>query len=317
MNQKLPTLKGIEKVISPFLDSTQQEKFMQALFQGEAARPAIVWTKAKPIEVPFSTSRLADWQPEFVDAVDPAAKVAQNELHTKGYYYSLDFSSVFSASALQGITENIQIVIDLCAAPGGKSILAWMQVTPELLLSNEVIAKRTGSLISNLQRCGIAPAIVTRLDPNQWSAIYPCSADLVLVDAPCSGQSLVAKGVENPGAFNPHTIAMNAKRQKRIISNAAKLVKPGGYLCYMTCTFSIQENEQIVEWLRKRFPGFKSVELPHLQPYQSKKSTEYCYRLWPQQGLGVGCFTTLLRNEEENQVGEPQSFRYLHRLWES
>jgi 16S rRNA C967 or C1407 C5-methylase (RsmB/RsmF family) len=191
----------------------------------------------------------------------------------------------------------------MCAAPGGKSIFAWKAFHPRLLVCNEVIGKRLGALTSNLQRCDVKPSVVTRLDSEAFAERFPRSADLVIVDAPCSGQSLPARGLPAPGAFHPQTINMNSNRQKRILANSARVVAPGGHLSYTTCTYSREENESVLEWLQKRFPQFRPVEAPLLQEHQSHLAAYPCYRLWPFEGSGAGGFTALLRNTEN---GEPE-----------
>ena len=132
----------------------------------------------------------------------------------------------------------------------------------------------------------------------------PKSSDLVIVDAPCSGQSLLAKGEKAPGCFHPTNINKNANRQKRIIANSAQIVAPQGYLAYMTCTYSPEENEQVCEWLLERFPQFKLVEVKHLKNYQSHLTTMPCYRMFPQSGLGAGAFAALFRNTEAGEVNQ-------------
>jgi 16S rRNA C967 or C1407 C5-methylase (RsmB/RsmF family) len=213
-------------------------------------------------------------------------------------------------------------VIDLCAAPGGKSLYLWAALQPEVLLCNEVIRKRVKILIANLKRCGITQARVMNLDPaamvgdgrgssrdghdsgsGRLSLAY--SADLVLVDAPCSGQSLLAKGQKVPGCFHPVTLKRNASRQKRILAAAATLVRPGGHLAYMTCTYAPEENEQVGRWLMKKFPAFQPVAVPHLADYQSPLSDWPCYRLWPHLGLGAGAFTSLWQRHTTDGM-EPQ-----------
>lgn len=187
----------------------------------------------------------------------------------------------------------------MCAAPGGKSIFAWKLLQPELLISNEVIGKRLGMLISNLKRCQISPSIVVNRDPSIFVESIPFSSDLVIVDAPCTGQSLLAKGEKAPGCFHPSAINKSANRQKRIIANSAQIVAPQGYLSYMTCTYSTEENEEVCEWLLRKFPQFQAVEVNHLKDYQSHLSTIPCYRIFPQDGLGAGAFTVLFKNISE------------------
>lgn len=150
--------------------------------------------------------------------------------------------------------------------------------------------------MSNLKRCGIEVAHPISFDPSILAAELAQMADLVLVDAPCSGQSLLAKGEKNPGCFHPVTIGKNANRQKRILANAAQTVAPQGFLAYMTCTYAVEENEQVSEWLLERFPQFEAVEVPALSAYRSGLTALPCYRMFPQTGLGAGAFTILLQN---------------------
>ncbi|HCF30180.1 MAG TPA: Fmu (Sun) domain-containing protein, partial [Cyanobacteria bacterium UBA11049] len=100
-------------------------------------------------------------------------------------------------------------------------------------------------------------------------------------------------------------INKNANRQKRIIANSAQTVAPQGYLAYMTCTYSLEENEQVCEWFLAKFPQFKPIVIPHLAAYQSHLSNIPCYRMWPQNEQGAGAFTVLFKNntdEEPNQL---------------
>jgi 16S rRNA C967 or C1407 C5-methylase (RsmB/RsmF family) len=285
-----------------FSDPSQQEKFMQALMHPQSFHPCILWLKPKPFNLPFPVETAIAWQPPFVDRLSLEVRPGQYSLHDQGYYYCLDFSSVFAASTLLAIPQPMSFVLDLCAAPGGKSLFAWKTLQPKLLLSNEVIGKRVGMLISNLKRCGIHPAVVLSLDPQVMAQLIPETIQVVLVDAPCTGQSLLAKGGKAPGCFHPIAIKQNASRQKRILANAARLVAPQGYLAYMTCAFSLEENERVSQWFLNRFPQFQPVSISHLTAYQSHLSALPCYRIWPQDGLGAGAFTILMQNTEGEQT---------------
>jgi 16S rRNA C967 or C1407 C5-methylase (RsmB/RsmF family) len=134
--------------------------------------------------------------------------------------------------------------------------------------------------------------------------MIPFSSNLVIVDAPCTGQSLLAKGEKAPGCFHPTAINKSANRQKRIIANSAKLVSHQGYLAYMTCTYSTEENEQVCEWFLERFPHFQALEISHLAKYQSHLTTMPCYRMFPQDKLGAGAFTALFKNTYEDEDKE-------------
>ena len=162
----------------------------------------------------------------------------------------------------------------------------------------------TGALISNLKRCRIYPAIVLWLDSEMLAKEIPQTAQAVLVDAPCTGQSLLAKGGKAPGCFHPVTINSNAKRQKRILANSAQLVAPNGYLAYMTCAYSPEENEQVAAWFLERFPHFQALKVPHLSLHQSHLTDLPCYRMFPQQRLGAGAFTILFQNTQDGDAQE-------------
>ncbi len=281
-----------------FTDSADREKFIDALLHPIAFHPSIIWCQDKPINLPFITEPHLFWQPVFVDRLALGSKPGQHPLHNTGHFYCLDFSSVFAISTILTVTTPVNLIVDMCAAPGGKSIFAYIALQPEVLISNETIAKRSGMLISNLKRCHIHPVGVITRDSKILAEILPKTANLVIVDAPCSGQSLLAKGGKAEGCFHPININKNANRQKRILANSAQIVAPSGYLAYMTCTYSPEENEQVSEWFLSKFPQFQPVKIPHLTAYQSHLSTIPCYRMWPQSGLGAGAFTILFQNTD-------------------
>ncbi|MBW4671191.1 MAG: RsmB/NOP family class I SAM-dependent RNA methyltransferase [Cyanomargarita calcarea GSE-NOS-MK-12-04C] len=287
-----------------FENPDEQDKFIQALVNPQPFNPCILWCQKKP-EVPlFPVETPTVWQPEFIDRLILGEKPGKHQLHQQGYFYCLDFSSVFAASALLEISQPIKFVFDMCAAPGGKSVFAWKLLQPKLLISNEVIGKRLGMLISNLKRCQISPSGVVNRDSSIFAETIPLSSDLVIVDAPCTGQSLLAKGEKADGCFHPTSINKSANRQKRIMANSAQIVAPQGYIAYMTCTYSPEENEQVCEWLLEKFPQFQPVQINHLKDYQSHLTTIPCYRVFPQSRLGAGAFTALFKNTEEAEANE-------------
>jgi len=284
---------------SLFPDTAEQEKFIEAIANPQPFNPCILWLHKKPTTHPFTVEYSAPWQPEFVDRLAINTKPGKHPLHDSGHYYCLDFSSIFAASTLLTISPPIQLILDMCAAPGGKSIFAWKILNPELLLCNEVIGKRIGMLLSNLKRCQIIPSVAISRDSHILAETIPETANIVIVDAPCTGQSLLAKGEKAPGCFHPVTINSNANRQKRILANSAKIVASQGYLAYMTCTYSSAENEQVSEWFTSKFPQFLPVEVPHLATYQSHLTNLPCYRMWPQDRQGAGAFTILFQNQDD------------------
>ena len=287
-----------------FTNLDEQEKFIEALMNPQPFSPSILWCQQKPDISPLAVETPTCWQPQFIDRLSLGEKPGKHPLHQKGYFYCLDFSSVFAATTLLAIPQSVPLVFDMCAAPGGKSIFAWKALQPDLLISNEVIGKRLGMLISNLKRCQISPSAVVNRDSSIFAQMFPGSSNLVIVDAPCTGQSLLAKGEKAPGCFHPTAINKSANRQKRIIANSAKIVSPQGYLAYMTCTYSPEENEQVCEWFLERFPQFQPIEIPNLAKYQSHLTTMPCYRMFPQDRLGAGAFTILFKNTNEDERKE-------------
>jgi len=289
---------------SLFDKADEQERFIEVLIHPQPFCPCILWCKERPATLPFTVEPSVPWQPPFIDRLSLGERPGKNSLHESGYYYCLDFSSIFAASTLLAIQLPVPLTFDMCAAPGGKSVFAWRSFQPELLICNEVIAKRTGMLFSNLKRCDVSPYIVVSLDSSVLANLIPNTSQIVIVDAPCTGQSLLAKGDKAPGCFHPSAINKSSNRQKRIIANSAQIVAPQGYLAYTTCTYSVEENEQVCEWFLARFSQFQPVVIPHLAVYQSHLANIPCYRMWPQEGLGAGAFTVLFKNTEEGQANQ-------------
>lgn len=300
-----------------FEDEGDRAAFVSALTNPPTFAPTILWTQPRPADLDWPTLPPLPWQPPQVDRLAGDRRPGQHPLHDQGYYYCLDFSSVFAASLVQAIAEPIETAIDLCAAPGGKSLFTWATQHPQRLLCNEVVRKRVKILIANLKRCGAMDAIVLNQDPAVLAAHLPNSAQLVLVDAPCSGQSLLAKAQDVPGCFHKVTLNRNANRQKRILANAAQLVQGGGYLLYSTCTYAPEENEQVGQWFLKRFPHFQAVPVNALSPHQSALADFACYRLFPQSGLGAGAFAALFQKVGATSDRPPtldQEFLTRHQL---
>lgn len=282
-----------------FSDSDARDAFIDSLTNPATYPESILWMSARPSDFPFECVERLSWQPEYVDRLVSGQRPGAHALHQQGAYYCLDLSSVFAAQVLTVVPEDISLLLDLCAAPGGKAACAYRLLAPERIICNETIGKRLGALTSNLKRCNIKPAFVTNRDPRELRPLVESALELVVVDAPCSGQSLLTKGEESAGCFHPTTINLNKNRQRRIIAEAGAMVAPGGYLAYMTCTFAADENEELIEWFIKKFPYYRPLEVPLLSEFQSTLSDLPCYRLWPQLGLGAGSFTAIFQNSNQ------------------
>ena len=288
-------------------DAGEQAAFLAALTDPPAKGGAVLWTvPPRPGELETEPrAELPPWLPESVELLRPGTKAGRSSAYARGEIYPLDFASVATGSAmLAARPPRPPRVLDLCAAPGGKSILASVLLRPELILANEVEGKRLGPLRHNLARCRVRNAFTQRLDAEALAALAPAAFDLCLVDAPCSGQSLLAKGIPNPGCFHPATVKGNARRQARILAAAADAVAPGGALLYTTCTFSLRENEGAVERFLSRRPDFTALEVPHLEEFRSPLGNHPGYRIYPHRSPGAGGFAALLRRAGNALVGD-------------
>jgi len=302
MSRSLRT-KNVEKVaLALSADPVWREEFLASLEDGDRGLTAVAWIgEGNPGGLYELNTRRPNWLPAWIDVAAKHARVGSLPEHDAGAFYLLDLSSTFALAPLGELDCKGGLLIDVCAAPGGKGIVARRYCQPQVLIGNEVIRKRTAQLISNYKRCAIDPALVTSVDPKLLARLLESQAQLVVVDAPCSGQSLVLKGLAAPGAFHPATIAMNERRQRRILAESSKTVKPGGYLLYATCTFSPEENERNVEWFVKMFADFSAVEVNCLETFRSPLSDQPTYRLYPQNCFGAGAFCCLLRRSGELQ----------------
>ncbi len=285
-----------------FPDEIEREKFLAALESGSSREPAIIVLQERPEIRTFPRLAPLPWQPDFVHRLHQDFRPGQHPLYEKGSYYSLDLSSVFSASLMMAIPNLVRNVLDVCSAPGGKAIFASRAFSPERLMCNETIRKRTGSLIDNLHRCQIRGAFVWSADPSVYVKHFPHAYDLVLVDAPCSGQSLLAKGRAADGCWSPEMIDMCVGRQRRILGNAIRCVRPGGYLLYATCTYAMKENEKVVQWMLDQHPEVRAVEVETHRDFRSAYSPHPCYRLFPQSGLGAGAFGALFQVDPQAEI---------------
>jgi len=284
------------KLSKKLFDSQSDQEAFVACFENPVPKErSFIWLKNENLQ---HTLPPYDFQPEWAGRFLPTEDIQAD--HEKGLLYILDSSSVFAAAPLLQL-KNCDLIFDACAAPGGKSVFAWRALRPRLIIANEFVEKRLKPLISNFQRCAIAPSEVFHLSTKRIGQMFEKAFPLLLVDAPCSGQSLLLKGEKVDGAFHPQTVNGNAMRQRRILAEIAPSVSPGGHMLYMTCTFSPEENEEIVKWFLKKFPNFVPVEVDLLSKYRSHLADFACYRLWPQSGKGAGSFTALLRNTEQGE----------------
>ena len=228
-----------------------------------------------------------------------------------GVYYVQEASSMFLEQALKqtvNVNEKLR-VLDLCAAPGGKSThLQSIISSDSLLVSNDVIKTRAAILEENLVKWGGINSIVTNNDPADFAALESFF-DVMVIDAPCSGSGLFRREPEAINEWSEHAVQLCSQRQQRILADSYPALKEGGVLIYSTCSYSREEDEDILDWLMEEFaleslplktdPSWGIVEV------QSNRQHAFGYRFFPDQVKGEGFFLACFRKKD----GEHRSTR--------
>ncbi len=218
-----------------------------------------------------------------------------------GAYYVQEASSMFIEQALKqtGHTKN-RIVLDLCAAPGGKSTHLLSLLEPDdLLVSNEVIRSRVSVLEENLRKWGHQNLVVSSNDPADFSSLEGLF-DLILVDAPCSGEGLFRRDSSAIQQWSVENTNLCATRQRRILADIWPSLKNDGYLIYSTCTFNPAENEENLKWLAEN-NLVESIRIPIQKDWgieEFEVNGLFGYRFLPHKVKGEGFFLTLIRKKE-------------------
>lgn len=214
----------------------------------------------------ISSEKKVSWANEAY-YFDENVRPGKHPYHEMGLYY-IQEPSAMSAAALLAPKPGMR-VLDLCAAPGGKSTqLATYLGDSGLLVSNEINTQRSRILSQNIERMGIKNAIVTNEDSFVLASHFPGFFNAIQVDAPCSGEGMFRKLPEAIEQWSIENVAICAARQKEILDNAAVMLKPGGTIVYSTCTFSKEENEDVIEYFLERHPDFTLEEMERFWPHK-------------------------------------------------
>lgn len=219
--------------------------------------------------------------------------------HHAGLFYSQDPGACMPVNSID-FKDNYR-VLDLCAAPGGKSIQIAQKLKNGFLVSNEYDKKRASILYSNIERMGLTNVIVTNSDVCKLKNVYHGYFDLVLIDAPCSGEGMFRKNYEAIKNFSVDNINLCVKRQKEILSEAAYMVKTDGFILYSTCTYEKEENEDMVDWFCKNYnysikklnSKIDAYTVNGLEPVTDSR------RFYPHTSKGEGQFMALLQNNNK------------------
>ncbi len=260
--------------------------------------------------IPWETQPIP-WCPEGM-WLQEEAQAGAHLYHTLGVYYMQDPSAMAAGVLLNPYPG--EWVLDLAAAPGGKTthIAARMRGEGDradtgVLVANEVVRRRATVLAMNVERMGVANALVINETPERLAARWPSLFDAVLVDAPCSGEGTFSRDSQAIRDWSLDTVFGNARRQKQILDQTAPLVRRGGRLLYGTCTFAPEENEGVIADFLTRHPDFDIADLPQvpgLHPGRPEwvgapDDLRRAGRFWPHTGPGHGHFYALLHRQGE------------------
>ena len=202
-------------------------------------------------------------------------------------------------------------ILDMCAAPGGKSSQLKNKLGENgVLVSNEIIHSRCKILTGNVERLGLQNTVTTCLDSKRISDIFPKTFDLIMVDAPCSGEGMFRKEQIAIDEWSEENVKKCAVRQAEILENAQKCLKDGGYIIYATCTFSLEENEMIIDSFLQSHPEFEIIKVKDSVIENSCdgisfdgckcENISYARRFYPHKTLGEGQFVAVLHNKNQN-----------------
>ncbi|TVR80451.1 MAG: hypothetical protein EA409_08470 [Saprospirales bacterium] len=237
-----------EKTLSAILTHSEKKEYLELLenepvtaMKRNTAKADNIFDNVEAMEIPWcKEGLLLKERPAFT--FDP--------IFHAGHYYVQDPSAMFLDFLLENLLPELganPIIADLCAAPGGKSVGILNRLEGRgLLLANEITPKRKQGLVENLSKWGHPNVMISGLPLETMSKAGPLF-DLIVIDAPCSGEGMFRKSEAARLAWSPDTVEMNARRQEKILVEALKLVKPGGYVIYCTCTLNQRENEEVIE----------------------------------------------------------------------
>lgn len=273
----------------------------------------------------FRTNRLKPTVPLenwFFDDLQPApyskdgwlhAVSGKSPLHQAGYVYSQEPSAMIVASIAD--VKPGEYVLDLCAAPGGKSTQLANDLQQDgILVANEIVPKRAKILSENIERWGAQNVFVTSHAPHELVQHFTGFFDTIVVDAPCSGEGMFRKDAQAIEEWTSQTPLDCAMRQKEILTSAITLLKHNGTLVYSTCTFAPEENEEIISWLVENFPvSIVPIQMPQTHTgkneWGSVPDLDKTIRLWPHLDQGEGHFVAKLQFHGHNTKTTPKNQR--------
>jgi len=283
----------------------------EASFQQEAVRAFRVNTQKISVEDFTAVSPFSGEQIPYVDTgfYLNYDKVGNHPFHHAGMIYVQDPGAMATAECLD--IEPDWWVLDLCAAPGGKSSQLRNKLGENgVLVSNEIVPSRCKILTGNMERLGFLNTATTCLDPARVAQLFPETFDMIMVDAPCSGEGMFRKDDTAIHEWSVDNVLHCARRQKGILEQAAAALRPGGYMVYATCTFSLEENEMVVDDFLRNHPDFELVPVrDEVRRYTDDgicfagstcQNLHHARRFYPHKSRGEGQFMAVLHDTRPN-----------------
>ena len=231
-----------------------------------------------------------------------------------GCYYVQEASSMFLEQALKQTVDLSKPlkVLDLCAAPGGKSTHIQSLISPEsLLVSNEVIKSRCNILKDNIIKWGCGNVVVTNNDPKDFTKLENYF-DVIVVDAPCSGSGLFRKEPDAIEHWSENNVALCSQRQQRILADVWPSLKENGILIYSTCSYSKEEDEDIVKWMNEEFSTTNCQLL--ISENWGVTKTDNSVRFWPDKIKGEGFFISVLKKNQKESISKTRITKKLNEI---
>lgn len=301
MTYNLPSA-FLERMQEYFQDKTEYQAFLDSYGKERShglRRNPLKYTKEEfEVEMPFALKNVPWCQEGYF--YDPSEKPGKSPYHENGSYYIQEPSAMVVVEILD--PQPGEYVCDLCAAPGGKSSqIAGRLQGKGLLVSNEYVSQRAQILAQNLERMGVRNCVVLNEDTAKLRDAFAGFFHRIVIDAPCSGEGMFRKDEMAVQEWSPENVQMCAKRQMDIMENGAQMLRPGGVLVYSTCTFSKEENEELIKEFLEKHPEFRMDEQIPTEAQQKAGivagSVKGTMRMWPHKVDGEGHFIAKLIKE--------------------
>lgn len=235
---------------------------------------------------------------------------SRHPFYYAGLYYLQEPSAMTPANRLPIAPDDK--VLDLCSAPGGKATEIMSRLSEDgLLVANDISFSRAKGLLKNVELFGSDRTVVTSAAPDELSKVFVEYFDKILIDAPCSGEGMFRKKPSMVSDWEKFGPDYYAAMQREILPEAYKMLKPGGYMLFSTCTFAVKEDEDNVEWLLENYPDLSLVKIEDYDGFSHgiTERTKDCVRIFPHKMEGEGHFLALFKKSERTDFSGNAFYR--------